>query len=161
MRYWGIILRYKSTLEHRRTKRTKNEFPMVVLVIYITLKKIKISVQRPLKQKIIKTVLAYFCPFYFICYFSSNLINFIRSARVVRYRLIYFLIYIFFLILGTGIMRPYGWGDMEESMVMNWPYLNVKFSAISRSALSVWWRYHLFSGLQGKSRMQREHKFGF
>ena len=41
-----------STLEHFRTKWTKNEFLLVVLVKYIILKKIKNSAQRPLKNKI-------------------------------------------------------------------------------------------------------------
>ena len=44
------LVRYNSTLEHPRTKWTKNEFLMIILVNYIIFKKIKISVQRPLKH---------------------------------------------------------------------------------------------------------------
>ena len=51
------LWRSHSILEHRRTKWTKNEFLMVVLVKYIIFKKIKIWVQRPLKEQ---TLGAYF-----------------------------------------------------------------------------------------------------
>ena len=44
----SLILRYNSSLEHRRTKWTKNEFLMDVLVKYIISKKTKISAQLPL-----------------------------------------------------------------------------------------------------------------
>ena len=52
MRHWRIIetlVRSNFFLEHIRIKWTKNEFPEVVLVKYIILKKIKIWVQRSFK----------------------------------------------------------------------------------------------------------------
>ena len=44
------IVRSNSILEHRSSKRTKNEFLMVVLIKYIILKKIKIQCNALLKQ---------------------------------------------------------------------------------------------------------------